>query len=203
MRRKMENLELLNDHYKDSFGLLKNEQSNRNRLFICLCVVIIIHFFLIVNSNSLMTIFINLLKNTYNVDISNQINLVQNLLWFILLYFTMRYYQSNIYIERQYKYIHKIEEDISKFSKIEFYRESKNYLNYYPLILDFIHIIYTWIFPLFFEIVITSRIINEYYSYSYVNMKIFLIIDFIIFLCCFALTILYIIAMHKKISKNK
>jgi len=148
-----------------------------------------------------MTIFINLLKDTYNIDISNQINIIQNLLWFVLLYFTMRYYQSNIYIERQYKYIHKLEEDISKLSGIEFYRESKSYLTYYPLVLDFVHILYTWIFPLLFEVVIIARIIMEYLSYSYI--KVSLIIDFAIFLCCFVLTVLYIVAIHRKTPINQ
>lgn len=69
--------------------------------------------------------------------------------------------------------------------------------------MDFIHIIYTWIFPVLFIIIITAKILTEIYS-SYIGLPI--IIDCILFLICLSLTIFYLHFPHsgriKKLFKS-
>ncbi len=54
------------------------------------------------------------ISNTLNI--STQINLlfIQSIIWFGLLATTLKYFQSVVFIERQYNYIHQLEEQLSK-----------------------------------------------------------------------------------------
>jgi hypothetical protein len=65
--------------------------------------------------------------------------IIQTFIWVIAFYLFIRYFQTNIYIERHYSYIMQLEQDISKELQSNiFNRERKNYLQSYPLILDII-----------------------------------------------------------------
>jgi len=74
---------------------------------------------------------------------------ILSMTWTLLLVFTLRYCQSTINIERQYKYLHKLEEKISTILDDEIYcREGKAYLNNYPLFSNWVWFFYTILFPI-------------------------------------------------------
>lgn len=196
----MNNLELLYDHYKDSYELSRESQIERNKLFIILTVIIALQFLFIVEPDSLLHTLSNWLNESFKISITVEFNIIQSVLWFILLYFTIRYYQVNTYIERQYRYLHKLEEAISCLTGSEFNREGFNYLEEYPRLLDFISIIYRVLYPLLYLIVLSVKIGFEIYSYVLCPA---LILDISLALCCFILTFLYLLFLHKEYITKK
>lgn len=191
----MDKYELLYDHYKETFLIIKENIDKRNRFFVMLFITISLQFLFTISSESITSLLINIIKNSYDIDISGQIIIIQCLLWLILLYLTMRYYQSTVYIERQYNFIHSLEDKIAKSMKIKFDRESGNYLKNYPKMNSMIDFLYKWVFPTIYCIVICCKIINEI---NISNFGLPIIFDTVIFVSCFSLTILYLLFLHKK-----
>lgn len=191
----MDKSELLYDHYKETFIIIKDNLIQRNRFFVMVFGTMALQFLFAISPKSITSLLTTIIQNSYNIDISGQMVIIQCLLWLVLLYFTMRYYQSTIYIERQYNYIHLLEADIAVTMEIKFDRESGNYLKKYPKMNDMIDIIYKWIFPIIYCLVICCKIISEGQNLSFGFPIIF---DIVIFICCFVLTILYLVFIHSK-----
>lgn len=190
----MDKTELLYDHFKESFSLIKEQLDKRNRFFIMLFVTLAIQFLFALTPESISALITTIIKNNYEIDISGQIVIIQSLLWVILLYFTMRYYQSNVYIEKQYNYIHQLEESISNLIEVKFDREGGNYLENYPKMNDLIDFLYKWLFPIMYCLIVCYKIINEYVIQKAFSFP--LLFNTIVFLACFVLTILYLIFLH-------
>ena len=191
----MDKSELLYDHYKETFTIIKDNLTQRNRFFVMLFVIMTLQFLFAISPKSIANLITTIIQNSYNVDISGQMVIIQCLLWLVLLYFTMRYYQSTVYIERQYNYIHSLEAQIADLMNVKFDLESGDYLNNYPKMNDMIDILYKWIFPFIYCLVIFRKIISEFQNSSFGFPVIF---DIIIFTCCFVLTILYLVFLHSK-----
>ncbi|MDR2408203.1 MAG: hypothetical protein LBE13_08840, partial [Bacteroidales bacterium] len=102
-----------------------------------------------------------MVQEYFSLELPFQITVIQSFVWVIVLYLFMRYIQTNIYIERLYKYIKQLENRIEEQAEVIFNRESKSYEVKYPLILNIIHIIYVWIFPIMSILIITLKIYFE------------------------------------------
>ena len=197
---RMEKFNILYDHYKDTYAIIAQNINFRNRFFILTFIIMILQFLFAVNQQSIATLIISLVYNTYEIDVSGQISIIQCLLWIILLYITMRYYQTNVYIERMYLYIHVLENQIENNLKFNFNRESKNYLKNYPKMNDMIDFLYKWFFPVLYCTVIIIKITTEFKQIE--NMILF-IIDLVVFSVCFELTLLYLLFLHNKNPINE
>lgn len=189
----MDKIELLYDHYKETFLLIQENIKQRNKFFIIVFFTMLLHFLFASSPESIAAIFINIIQAHYEIDISIQNSIIQSALWLVLLYSTMRYYQTTVYIEKQYKYISSIESNIECYSQITFNRESGNYLLDYPKMNDFIDILYKWIFPIIYCGIISYKIGNEFFCQK---LSFLLVLDIIIFIFCFTLTTLYLIFLH-------
>lgn len=196
----MDNKGLLYDHYKETFSLIKDSITQRNRLFMWLFSIMAIHFLFAASPESVLAIIVGIAQKRYNVDLSNQMSIIQSFLWVMLLYLTMRYYQSTVYIERQYRYIHSLEAGIANIASIKFDREGTNYLLNYPKMNDFIDFLYKWFFPLLHVAVICYKIVTEYgRSFS----PLFSLFNGLVFCACLLLDILYLTFLHGKPKKGK
>jgi hypothetical protein len=191
-------IEILNNHYNETYNLCKSAQSDRNKIFLCVVTILATQFLFIIEPMSTVKVLTSWLENAYGVNFAFQIEVLQALLWLMLLYCIMRYYQVNCYVERQYKYIHDLERDISGLLGLVVNRESGNYLDSYPEVLEGIHIIYTWIFPILFQIIIIAKIATEI---RVSNIGLPFVINCVLFICCFILTILYLRFLHCKKKK--
>lgn len=189
----MDKLELLYDHYKETFSIIKKSIDQRNRFFVMVFVIMTLQFLFAASPESISSLIICIIKSAYEVDISNQMSIVQSFLWLILLYLTMRYYQTTVYIERQYKYIHSLEKNISDLGEIQFDREGGNYLLDYPKMNDFIDILYKWIFPIIYCSIICYKIINEN---MVLQVTLSIMLDTVLFFACYIVTILYLVFLH-------
>lgn len=154
----MDTLELLYDHYKESISHMKMAQRERDKIFIVLCILLAALYFFGVNPSESTSALQQILDSQFGIKTTFEFSILQALLWILLLYFTLRYLQRNIYSERLTNYIHSLEKEISSYAQLRFDRESTNYLNEYPLVLDLIHWIYTFIFPIAYLSLIIFKI---------------------------------------------
>ena len=197
----MSELEILYDHYKDTYSLSKQAQDKRNKYFLFICIIEFTLFFFVFRPNETTSILLGLLSNISNTHIALSVQVLQCFLWVILVYFSIRYCQSNLYEENQYKYLERLEIEISsKLSDFNLNRESGNYLDKYPKALDFIHIFYTWVFPVLYVIINFIKISSEWIFKQNVVIS---IIDSVFCIFCFILMYLYFIEIHPRLKLKK
>lgn len=194
----MDKVELLYDHYKDTYALHMDMRKKRDTFFIILCIGIALLFCFLLNPSDVFDSLYKMIQGYLSLELPFQITVIQSFVWVIVLYIFIRYIQINIYIERQYKYIEQLENKISEQAEIEFNREGKNYENEYPLVLNMIHIIYVWVFPIMSILIIVLKIYFE--KIQNINIIPF-IFDTMIALFIILLNIFYLIFLHKKLPK--
>ncbi len=121
---------------------------------------------------------------------------IGSVIWFGLLALSIRYFQTVICIEGQYTYIHKMEEELSKYypNTICFTREGKDYLKNYPLFSKWSHFLYRFLFPVLLIIVVVVKIIGEWLQVR--NFYSIPIIDSIIALAMVLSTYFYMKTIH-------
>lgn len=124
-------------------------------------MVLRFYFVFFINPSEVFSSIYKMVQEYFSLDLPFQITVIQSFVWVLVLYLFMRYIQTNIYIERLYKYIEQIENEIEKQVEIMFNRESKNYENEYPLVLNIIHIIYVWLFPIMSILIVSLKIYFE------------------------------------------
>lgn len=186
----MDKLDVMYDHYKDTFSIQKENEKSRNKLFIVLCICILILMLMIIYPNNVYENIQEMFLEKLGINIKFELKVMELFNWFIILYLTIRYYQINANIEKNYKYIHSIEEMLEIKYKLPIYREGKNYLNQYPRFLTFSYVFYKYVFPILFSLCVIVKII-----FNIVNKLSFsfLIISIITAGCLIFLNISYFI----------
>ena len=188
-------LQVLHDHYKDSFTHLQNHLKLRDRVFILILIVLLLMSFQITSPKESGEVITQLVTQKLGLTIAIDISFIGSIIWFGLLGLVVRYFQTAVHIERQYKYIHNIEEQISpNFDKKIFTREGKSYLSDYPLFSNWTWILYTIIFPILLLIVVLIKIIGEFSGAE--NISLSLVFNITTSLCIFISTVLYLLAIH-------
>lgn len=140
-------IEILYDHYKDTFENQKSYLQKRNYYtFICLGLIGTLSFQL-ANPDQTTNISNAIIENNIG-DIRIDFNYINNILTFALLWIVIMYYQINFLIEKLYRYIQEIEKDLTKTIKpFEISREGKTYLDHFPWLSEVVHRIYSIGFP--------------------------------------------------------
>ncbi|MCY4524679.1 MAG: hypothetical protein OXB84_08075 [Halobacteriovoraceae bacterium] len=193
-------LQVLHEHYKDSFRYVRKDISARTKIFSIILIFIALHFFQVTDPEKASNAADAFLKSTVGFTVSIKGQAIGALLWFVLLSAIVRYYQINIYINRQYKYLHKLEKIFKELlGKEMIFREGNHYLSDYPNFSKGIHILYTWVFPLLILVMGLLKIYTDYpgefnlpYSFS-----------LICFLATIIFTLLYLGFLHCKSIKKK
>lgn len=184
-------IELLNDHYKDTFAQLTEYRKLRDRLFALILFTITLLLFQIYSPDEAGVTIGEFITKNLEIESTINISFIGSVIWFILLGFVIRYFQTAILIERQYYYIHNLEEQLSKhYQKKAFTREGKSYLTNYPLFSSWAHILYTFVFPILLIAVVLGKIVNEIYFSK--GISLLLIFNSVIALCILVSTALYI-----------
>lgn len=159
----MDTIELLYDHYKETVGASTAMQTKRNALFVYVCVFELLNFVMLLFPHVINSVLSTILMENYKISLGDLLGLWPTAIWLINTYVLVRYFQTTIYVERQYPYIEMIETEIAKKTSLScFDRESKTYLNNYPKVLDLIHIFYTWIIPVLLQVINTVKIVLEW-----------------------------------------
>lgn len=156
----MNALEIIYDHYKKTYKLSKEAQTRRNKSFVLLCILEAISFLLLIRPEKALEIFLTNINNELNTTLELSNTILQTLLWILIAYVMIRYVQDMLYIEKEYKYLEILEKEIGKEVK-DFIREGKNYLENYPIVLNFIHLFYNMLMPVMFIGINGARIYRE------------------------------------------
>ncbi len=154
--------DIVYDHYKDTFCLQKEYQKIRNKLFIYLCFCILLLILMIVYPNNIYQNIQELSFGTLGININFELKVLESFNWFIIMYLTIRYYQINVNIEKNYKYIHQIENELEKKYKLPIYREGRNYLDPYPFFLTISYWFYKYAFPIINIICIVTKVVCNF-----------------------------------------
>lgn len=141
-------IEILYDHYKDTFENQKIYLGKRNNYtLICLGLILVISFEI---SNPQQSISISNALIEKNIGVVKiDFSYINSVLIFILFWVVKMYYNHIFLIEKTYDYIHKIEKKLSQeLNPFKITREGKTYLNHYPWLSNVVDKIYTVGFPL-------------------------------------------------------
>lgn len=164
-------------------------------MLLLIIVLMAIQFFQVSDPDSTVAAASLILKKTLGIKIIINKQAVTATLWFALLVAVMRYFQTNIYINRLYNYVHKLEDQLAVYlGQGVIDREGKSYLHDYPVFSNWVQVIYTWFFP--FLLIFTSifKIYNDFPGCSNVGFSYLMSILF--FLSIFISTIFYLIFLH-------
>jgi hypothetical protein len=191
----MDKNELLYDHYKETYSLHLEERKRRNTSFVMLCIGITLLFCFLLDPTEVFESIYEMIKEYFSLELPFKSSTIQSFVWVMVLYFFISYFQTSIYIERQYKYFEELENAISTNYEIKFDRESKNYEDNYPIILSIIWRIYVWIFPILSIFIISLKI---YFEFKYIVNIIPFVFDAIIALLIIIINIFYLVFIFLK-----
>lgn len=127
-------LEILANHYSETFGLLKADVGRRDRLFLYMLIVIFL-LLLYMSAPTDMGEWINsfIISQAGNANGTTTVKVIDvsfigTILWFGFLSLSHTYFQAVLHVERQYGYIYNLEKQISQhFDGHAFIREGKHY----------------------------------------------------------------------------
>lgn len=196
-----ESLELLYDHYKDTFVTIQTTISSREKNFIWAFLLIVVSLCLTLNPELGLDIFSDIGKNKLKVDIRPTYYAINSIILFTAIWFWIKYFQNVLHIEHLYKYVHKLEETLSS-DNLVISREGKSYLSHYPLLKKIIHSFYTSFIPLLLISTIISKMYIEWFIESQKVPFFVRIVDSIGILFLISSTILYLSWIHFKDFKK-
>jgi|SRR3989344_5121267 len=190
---------ILYDHYKDTCSIVGEAVKTRHRLMVF--VLVILGFFAFQGifpsvSNMAVKDFLN-----FKFGLASEVDLsiLGNLVWFLLLIFSLRYFQIAIFVERQQTYLHEIEDKLNKKLGEEVVtREGKSYLSNYPGFSNWMWSLYTIIFPLLLLLITVIKIAAELRNSCIYGWSTSLLLNITAFLLLTPSVILYLITLHKK-----
>ena len=143
-------LDILHDHYKETFARIRDSEASRDRLFL-----VLIGLFALLSIEIAYPAALGGTLGTLSIA-GGEINLkplplpaLLNATWILTLAVGLRYCQTTVLINRQYPYLHQLEETISPAvgGGDLYHREGKVYLRGYPLLLNVAWVAYGILFP--------------------------------------------------------
>ena len=189
-------------HYKDTFDIHLASIKQRDTMFYGLLIILSVFTLQLSSTEVVVSVVNDYVSKTVGVKLGNSADFVSTLLWFLLLGFTTRYFQIVLEIERQYGYLHTLEEKLNSFypeSKV-FTREGKSYLSKYPLFSNWVWFLYTMFFPSLIIFCVVMRIIGEIKGMKSIEVN--QVIDFTCFLIIGISSILYMYRLHESGIEN-
>jgi hypothetical protein len=182
-------IEIYYDHYKDTFQIQLKYIENRNKYFVIAILMTLLIFFQMAYPTLTEVIFQKWYQKQTLDETMIDFSFIRSILLFGFLWILILYFQINIQIEKQYKYIHKMEMEISgRLAPYQITREGESYKKPFPLVSWAISKIYKFVFPVSIFAVAILRTINEWQNknaYSIFNITICVLIVIITVLYVF------------------
>jgi hypothetical protein len=160
-------------HYKDTYEIHLASVKQRDTLFYALLIILALFSLQVTSTDLVNSAISSYVNKQLDIAIDKNSNVFGTLLWFLLFGFSSKYYHTVIQIERQYDYIHYLEEVVSsQFTGTRaFTREGVSYLNEYPLFQNWMWLLYTLAFPLIILLCIVIRINSELAHYETLGLS--------------------------------
>lgn len=195
----MDILDVLYDHYKETFSLSKEAQGRRNKSFVILCVLEAVSFLLLIRPEMAFELILKGINKDIETPLQLSNTIIQTLIWLLIVYVMIRYIQDMLYIERQYTYLDKLEKEISNLTISGiFSREGENYQRNYPMVLNFIDLFYKMLMPILFALINIVRIHGEWILSQ--ESTIALVCDTILCVAIIVIDWFYFFEVHTKIT---
>lgn len=195
---------LVHDHYKDTCSIISDAVKRRDRLM--LFVILVLAFF------ALHTIFPTVsdtavhdfLNFKFGLDLKLDLSIIGNVVWFLLLIFTVRYFQVAAFIERQYCYIHQVEDELNRILGEKLItREGASYLHKYPAFSNWMWFLYTIVFPALLLFISTGKIMSELIHAYKTTWSIGLLLNCTAFILLAVSIVLYLFMIHRRSTGDK
>jgi hypothetical protein len=155
-------LDVYYDHYKDTFQHQVRYIDNRNRYFFIALILTSLLFLLIGDPKVVKDAVDSFAEKQIGKNLLFDFAYVHTFLLFGLLWVLILYFQMNLTIEKQYKYLGILEEELSKLIKpLGISREGKFYLNTKPKFAKWVGKIYKTVFPFLIAIAVLIKLAVE------------------------------------------
>ena len=189
-------------HYKDTYEIHRATINQRDTLFYGLLLILAVFTLQLSSTDAVAKIVVEYVSKTTGIKLGKNVDFLSTLLWFVLIGFSIRYFQVVVEIERQYGYMYALEEELNLHYKnsVAFTREGKNYLNKYPIFSNWVWLLYTVLFPVLVLVCTYARISNEIGHAENININLY--IDFVCYLVVGTSTVLYMIRLHESTIAN-
>jgi hypothetical protein len=143
-------LEVLHDHYKESFTFIRGREGQRDRLFLWLLLfyaILILEVGFPANAHGVLG-SVRIGENSLNLQLI-PLQLLLDASWVVVAACVLKYCQLSTGIERQYDYLHMLEDHLSvALGDDQLYRrEGRAYLSSYPWLLTWAWLCYIALFP--------------------------------------------------------
>lgn len=167
-------LTVLSDHYKDTNQRQDQNIKVRDRYFFLTLFGLAIMAFQLFSPEQSSNLLTQVIKAKLETEAVPSLTYISSIVWFGLLAVIIKYFQAVINIEKQYTYIHSLEDQLAKnFSGKAFTREGKAYLTNYAVFSDALHSFYRYIFPASLVIAATIKITSEWKSNTPITLPLF------------------------------
>jgi hypothetical protein len=154
--------ELLYNHYADTHTGIQALIKSRGRFFVAILTFLAIMSFQIALPTESGNAIAEFARGKLGIKGSLSVSFLSTTIWASLLFIAVRYFQIVVYLERQYKYIHAIEMELSpQYSGTPFTREGSFYEAQYPWFSSLAHRLYNWVFPGALALAATLKIASE------------------------------------------
>ena len=163
-------LQILHDHYKESFVYIREREKSRNRLFLLVILLTGILFLQIQYPLNFKSAVGELKLPNASLSLESlPLPSLLSLTWTFLFVITIQYCQRSINVERQYGYLHLLESKISDLlGDADIYRrEGEAYLKNYPAFSNWAWIFYSFLFPLLMLVSVSALFVLEFGKLDY------------------------------------
>lgn len=205
--KKEKRAELLLDHHKDTFQIILYHWKARNRLFLFILILLSLIALNFYSPNSISQWVNAFIKKNLGEQVPTlDFEIMGTVFLFLLLTLVIEYYKRSINVDRQYRYLISVEENICQAMGGDFItREGKAYFsrsgipepnkkNKRPLYLRLVGILYTYFFPVILTLFLSFKIYSDFLPF-----KITTILNTILGLLMIGYNIFYLIwAIWKK-----
>ena len=103
-------LEVLNAHYENTFEGIQATLKRRDRFFAWIVVFVVLLLLQLVAPEEIDQILTSVARDRLGLAEAPDISVIGSAIWFVILGLVVRYFQTVVHVERQYEYIHGIEE---------------------------------------------------------------------------------------------
>lgn len=196
-------IEVLSKHYSETFDLVRQVVARRDRLFLYILLVIFVLLLYMSNPEAIRdwvnSVFSSQLKVENGTEITPlfDVSVIGAVLLLGLLSLSHTYFQAVLHVERQYDYVYKLEDQLSKhFEDPAFTREGRHYLKHQRKFSGWTKSIFWYLFPFlylaFMLFWMWFLVVNP------VTPLIYKIVDFAISLSILNSLRLYLLALNRR-----
>lgn len=157
-------LDILYDHYKDTFSHIRDWEKQRNRSFFIVIALVGLLFLEVGYPANLAQVLGEVDASSIKLSLrAIPVPALLSATWTFLVLVVLQYCQTSVHIERQYNYLHAVENGLSSTygGGVIFHREGKVYMDDYPWLSWWAWFFYTLMFPAIIVVAVLTLIALE------------------------------------------